>query len=213
MSRNRLRRRWSPRAVRLAVLATLCGIAASLLVARQERELTFLRAAIGDPVPVVRAARDLDRGTVLASGDLEVVGVPVAFAPPGAVPTADAVVGRALLTDLDAGEAVTATRLGTRAGPIAAQVPAGFRAFTIPVAIPDGALRPGDRVDVLGAFGGPRPWSDVVASALEVLAILEPAPGDPSGRPSLVLLVTGTTAERLAYASAFADLSVAIAGA
>lgn len=213
MPRVRLRRRWSPRAVRLALLAIGCGTVASLLVARQERELAFLRAAIGDPVPVVRAAHELARGTVLASGDLEVVDVPVAFAPPGAARTTDAVVGRALLTDLDVGEAVTATRIGTRAGPIAAQVPAGFRAFAIAVAIPDGVLRPGDRVDVLGAFGGPRPWSDVVASALEVLAILEPATGDPSGRPSLVLLVTGTTAERLAYASAFADLSVAIAGA
>lgn len=210
--RVRLRRRWSRRTVRFAILAIACGALASLLVARQERELAFLRAATGDPVPVVRAARALTRGTVLASGDLEVIAVPVAFAPPGAAASADAVVGRALLTDLDAGEAVTATRIGTRAGPIAAQVPAGFRAFTIPVAIPDGALRPGDRVDVLGAFGGPRPWSDVVASALEVLAILEPAPGDPSGRPSLVLLVSGTTAERLAYASAFADLTVAIAG-
>lgn len=146
------------------------------------------------------------------SGDVEIIAVPVAFAPPGAARTVEAVVGRALLTDLEAGEAVTATRLGTRAGPIAAQVPPGLRAFPIPVAIPDGALRPGDRVDVLGAFGGPRPWSDVVATGLEVLAILEPAPGDPSGRPSLVLLVSGTTAERLAYANAFADLSVAIAG-
>lgn len=172
----------------------------------------FLRAATGDPVPVVRAVRALDRGTVLATGDLEVVEVPAAFAAPDAPRTIEEVVGRTLLTDLDAGEAVTATRIGTRAGPIAAQVPAGLRAFAIPVAVPDGALRPGDRVDVLGAFGGPRPWSDIVATALEVLAVLEPAPGDPSGRPSLVLLVSGTTAERLAYASAFADLSVAIVG-
>jgi Flp pilus assembly protein CpaB len=210
--RVRLRRRWSARTVRFAVLALACGAIASLLVARQEHELVYLRSATGEPVPVVRAARALTRGTVLASGDLEITAIPIAFAPPGAVATVDAVVGRTLLTDLDVGEAVTATRLGTRAGPIAAQVPAGFRAFTIPVAVPDGALRPGDRVDVLGAFGGPRPWSDVVATALEVLAILEPAPGDPSGRTSLVLLVSGTTAERLAYASAFADLTVAIAG-
>lgn len=210
--RVRLRRRLPPRAVRFGALALACGAIASLLVLRQERELTALRAATGEPVPVVRAARDLARGTVLAAGDLTVALVPVAFAPPGAAADAEEVVGRVVLTDLDAGEAVTATRLGTRAGPIAAQVPAGFRAFAIPVAVPDGALRSGDRVDVIGAFGGPRPWSDVVATGLEVLAVLDAAPGDPSGRPSLVLLVTGTTAERLAYASAFADLSVAIVG-
>lgn len=210
--RVRLRRRWPPRSVRFAVLALVCGVAAAALVARQERELTFLRAVAGERVPVVRAARALDRGTVLAASDLEVVDVPGAFAPPGAATNAEAVVGRTLLTDLEPGEAVTATRIGTRAGPIASQVPPGFRAVAIPVAIPEGSLRPGDRVDVLGAFGGPRPWSDVVATGLEVLAILDAAPGGTSDRPSLVLLVSGSTAERLAYANAFADLSVAIAG-
>lgn len=194
------------------LIAFGCGLVAASLVARQERELTMLRAATGEPVSVVSAARPLIRGTVLAASDLTVASVPTAFAPPGAAPGVDELVGRTLLTDLAIGEAVTETRVGTEAGPIAAQVPAGFRAFSISVAVPEGALRSGDRVDVLGAFGGPRPWSDVVASGLEVLAILEPAPGDPSGSPSLVLLVSGTTAERLAYASAFADLSVAIVG-
>lgn len=194
------------------LLAVACGVVASTLVARQERELSLLRAATGEPVSVVAAARPLVRGTVLAASDLTLASVPTAFAPPGAAHATDEVVGRTLLTDLAVGEAVTETRVGTEAGPIASQVPAGFRAFAISVAVADGSLRPGDRVDVLGAFGGPRPWSDVVASGLEVLAILEPAPGEPSGRPSLVLLVSGTAAERLAYASAFADLSVAIVG-
>lgn len=194
------------------LLAVGCGVVASSLVARQERELTMLRASTGAPVAVVSAARPLVRGTVLAPSDLTITSVPTAFAPPGAAHDTDEMVGRTLLTDLAVGEAVTETRVGTEAGPIASQVPDGFRAFSISVAVPEGSLRSGDRVDVIGAFGGPRPWSDVVASGLEVLAILDPAPGDPSGRPSLVLLVSGTTAERLAYASAFADLSVAIVG-
>ncbi|MFM8945005.1 MAG: SAF domain-containing protein, partial [Actinomycetota bacterium] len=45
--------------------------------------------------------------------------MPRAFAPPGAASTTDEVLGHALVTDLAAGEAVTATRVGTRAGPIA----------------------------------------------------------------------------------------------
>ncbi|MFM7719362.1 MAG: Flp pilus assembly protein CpaB [Actinomycetota bacterium] len=209
----RLRRRPSRRSLRLLAIALACGALAFHLLASERRELASLRAATGEPVPVVRAARALDRGKVLAESDLAVATVPTAFAPPGAAGTTAEVVGRALVSDLAEGEVVTATRIGTRAGPIAAQVPPGLRAFAIAVPVPDGALRPGDRVDVLGAFGGPHPWSDTVASGLEVLAVLDPPAGDLGADPSLVLLVSDATAERLAYASAFADLTVSIVGA
>ena len=209
----RLRRRPPRGSVRLFSVALLCGALAFHLLAGERRELAALRAATGAPVSVVLAARDLGRGTVLAEGDLAVASVPTAFAPPGAARATDEVVGRALLSDLAAGEAVTATRIGVRAGPIASQVPPGLRAFAIAVPVPEGSLRPGDRVDVLGAYGGPHPWSDTVAADLEVLAVLPPPEGDIGAEPSLVLLVSDATAERLAYARAFADLTVSIVGA
>jgi Flp pilus assembly protein CpaB len=83
--------------------------------------------------------------------------------------------------------------------------------------MPEGSVRAGDRVDVIATFGGQRPYADTVASALEVLSVLDAegrttALGTDAG-PSLVLLVTPDAAERLAYAKAFADLTVTIASA
>jgi hypothetical protein len=72
-------------------------------------------------------------------------------------------------------------------------------------------------VDVLATFGGPRPYTDTVASGLEVLSVLDADEGTfaagGSGGPSLVLLVGPEVAEELAYAAAFADLAVAVAPA
>jgi Flp pilus assembly protein CpaB len=78
-------------------------------------------------------------------------------------------------------------------------------------------VRPGDRVDVLATYGGERPHTETVASGLEVLRVMSPATSGAVGGgaevPSLVLLVSPLDAERLAYAKAFADLTVSIAPA
>jgi hypothetical protein len=100
---------------------------------------------------------------------------------------------------------------------VAALVPEGLRAFPIRPGPTAGAVRAGDRVDVLATFGGPRPYTDTVASGLEVLTVLRPDEGTiaaaGSSGPSLVLLVSPPVAEELAYAAAFADLAVAVAPA
>ena len=210
-------RRWSPRSKVLLVLAVACGLGAFALVRGYEARLAALRPVAGAPVPVVVAAQPLARGAVLSEEVLRLASVPSAFAPPGAVRSVADAVGRTLVSDLAVGEAVTRTRVGTTGGPVATQVPSGLRAFVVPSGMPAGSVRAGDRVDVLATFGGPRPYSDTVASALEVLSVLEveqdgfAASGSGAG-PSLVLLVTPDAAERLAYAKAFAELTVTIAG-
>jgi Flp pilus assembly protein CpaB len=94
-------------------------------------------------------------------------------------------------------------------------VPSGLRAFVVPAGVPAGVVRTGDRVDVLATYGGPHPYTDTVGSALEVLTVVEEPAGafEASGStgPSLVLLVSPETAERLAHATAFAQLSIAVA--
>ena len=100
---------------------------------------------------------------------------------------------------------------------MAALVPSGLRAFVVPAGVPAGVVRAGDRVDVLATFGGPHPYTDTVGTGLEVLSVVEDGGGaveaGGSAGPSLVLLVSPETAERLAHASAFAQLSITVAPA
>lgn len=210
-------RRWSPRSKVYLVLALACGVGAFALVRGYAARLEALRPVVGVPVPVVVAAQPLERGAVLTEEMLGIEQVPSSFAPPGALRSVQAAVGRTLVSDLGEGEAVTPTRVGTSGGPVAAQVPSGLRAFTVPSGMPEGSVRPGDRVDVLATFGGQRPYTDTVATGLEILSVLGTgntafgASGQDGG-PTLVLLVTPDAAERLAYAKAFAELTVTIAG-
>jgi Flp pilus assembly protein CpaB len=170
---------------------------------------------------------DVERGTVLSSGMLELSSYPSRFAPPGALHDVDTAVGRTLLAGLATGEPLTRTRLSAaRAGPVASLVPAGMRGFTIASSLPSGSVRPGDHVDVLATFAGGQPHTETVATGVEILTVLSglsgpssSALGDPGGlgqsdaeEATLVLLVRPDQVEELAYARAFADLSLAVEG-
>lgn len=195
------------------MLSVIAGVAAFLVVRGYAARLEALRPAVGEPVPVVVAARALPRGTVLTPDDVRAQELPSAYAPPGTIVSVDQAEGRTLVSDMAEGEVVTRTRLDVAGGAMASLVPAGLRAFPIRAGVPAGALRPGDRVDVLATFGGPRPYTDTVAAGLEVLAILDEgqdAFATGGEGPSLVLLVSPETAERLAYAVAFGRLSVSV---
>ena len=206
-------RRWPARSKAFAVLAVAAGAGSFALVRGYAAELEALRP--GDPTSVVVSAVALERGTVLTEDALRVEKVPNAYAPPGAFGSIGGAAGRTLVADLAEGEAVTRTRVGGEGGPVAAQLESGLRAFVVRAGIPAGVLRPGDLVDVIATFGGPRPYSDTVGSGLEVLSIVADdggtfEAGGASG-PSLVLLVTPDVAERLAHAAAFGEISVSVA--
>ncbi len=198
-----------------AVLAIVAGAGSFTLVRGYAAELEALRPSTGDPTAVVVAAQPLERGTVLVEDALRLDRVPSAYAPPGALTAIDDAVGRTLVSDLAEGEAVTRTRVGGAGGPVASQVTSGLRAFVVTAGVPAGVLRPGDLVDVIATFGGPRPYTDTVGSGLEILSIVEDGggtfeAGGASG-PSLVLLVSPDVAERLAHAAAFGQISVSVA--
>ena len=102
---------------------------------------------------------------------------------------------------------MTATRLALAGtGPVAAQVPPGLRAFVLPVGPPAGTVRPGDRVDVVATYGanGGRPYTDTVATALEVIDVVDggaPAVAGSSAAssgPPIVVLSDPLTVEGLA---------------
>lgn len=208
-------RRWSLRSKALGLLAIAAGVGSFMIVRGYAAELDALRPELGDRVGVVVAERALVRGAVLATDDLRVQRIPSAFAPPGAFRAVGSVAGRTLGSDIATGEAVTRTRVAGVGGPVASLVASGLRAFVVASGLPSGVLEPGDRVDVIATFGGPRPYTDTVGTGLEVLAIVEDDgatidPGGVSG-PSLVLLVSQETAEQLARATAFGKITVTIA--
>lgn len=217
-----LRRRWPVASKILMVFAVLLGSLAFVLVRGYQDRVEALRPAVGPMVPVVLAAADLARGSVLTETMLETSSMPQSFVPPGAVASPAAAAGRVLTADIAAGEVLTSSRLSVpEAGPIAALVPEGLRAMVITAPLPTNALRPGDHVDVYATYGGGRPHTELAASALEVLRIIEGSSGDggiavttsSADGITLVLLVDEAAAERLAYARSFAQLSVAILGA
>ncbi|HET7234961.1 MAG TPA: Flp pilus assembly protein CpaB [Actinomycetota bacterium] len=208
-------RRWSPRSKLLLVLAVVAGAGSFSLVRGYAADLEALRPT-GGPVAVVVASRSLERGRVLEEADLALEEIPPAYAPPGAVASISEAVGLTLVGDLSEGEAITETRVGRTGGPVAAAVPSGLRAFVVQTVLPAGVVRPGDRVDVLATFGGPRPYTDTVGADIEVLSVLDAAEDFAAGGadgPSLVLLVSPDAAERLAHATAFGQISVTIAPA
>lgn len=210
-----LLRRWSLTSKAFAVVALAAGAGSFTLVRGYAAEVEALRPATGDRVPVVVADRALERGSPLAAGDVRVVVMPSAFAPPGALQRPGDVAGRTLSSDLAEGEAVTATRLGGAGGPVASLVESGLRAFVVASGVPAGVLEPGDLVDVIATFGGARPYTDTVGTGLEVLSILEDdastfEAGGATG-VSLVLLVSAEAAEQLAHATAFGRVTVTVA--
>lgn len=208
-------RRWSLRSKMLAILAVAAGAGSFTIVRGYAAEVEALRPGSGDIVSVVVADRDLARGSAIDQDAVRLERVPSAYAPSGAFREVEDAVGRTLTSDLAEGEAVTRTRLGGAGGPVASLVASGLRAFVVASGLPSGVLEPGDRVDVIATFGGPRPYTDTVGAGLEVLSIVEDDAGSfeaggPSGA-SLVLLVSPETAEQLAHATAFGQVTVAIA--
>jgi Flp pilus assembly protein CpaB len=212
------RRRWPTSAKLLLLTGVASGALAFVAIRGYAANLEATRPDVGPLVPVVMAARDLERGTTLDASMLEAGEIPAAFAPPGAMGTLEDADRRVLTASVAAGEVLTASRVGgPSTGPVAALVPPGLRAVVVPAGLPTGIVRAGDRVDLLATFGGGRPYTQTVVTAVEVLRVLAPTDAvagvTASGGAQLVLLVGPEDAERIAYATTFAQLQVAIVAA
>jgi pilus assembly protein CpaB len=203
------------------------AICAALLIRSYAAGITRASAGGGPPVPVVVAARAVDRGAALRAEDLTVAEWPQALAPPGGFHQISQPTGRIALTALAPGEAVTETRLArVRAGPVASLVPQGLRALAVPTTLPPGTVVAGDHVDVLATYQGELPRSETVVTGVEVLLVLgagqtaasssdvgldAAAAGLGGGSTTLILLVPAAEQGRLASARAAASLEVTIA--
>jgi Flp pilus assembly protein CpaB len=211
------RRRLPTTAIVLFGSAALCAVAAIGLLRGYAKRLESIRPDLGPPVAIVVAATDLVRGATLSESMLAEHDVPRSLAPPGSAAGVGALVGRVLASDLTAGEAVTETRLaGARAGPVAVLVPDGSVGMVVSSGLPAGAVTPGDRITLFATFGGRSPHTETVATGVEVVRILAGAetgaiPGvEGGGGDPLGVVVDAVAAERIAYAEAFATVSVAV---
>ena len=118
----------------------------------------------GSTVAVLVAARDLAPGVPLGADDVRVVAVPPSLVPAGAIGAGDVagdLAGRSLVSAARSGEPLTDARL-TSADPGVSSV-----AVRLADAGVVGLLRPGSRVDVVGAE------SEVLASDASVVAVHE----------------------------------------
>lgn len=218
------RRRWPLASKILIGIAVLLGALAFVVVRGYQDRVEAAHPTVGPEVAVVIAANDLTRGTVLSEAMLQQSSLPQAFVPPGVIRDLASLGGRVLTADIEAGEVITRSRLSEPAvGPIAALVPDGLRAVTIPGGVPQGTLKAGDRVEIYATYGGGQPHTELVASGIEVLRVLTGSTDQSGGiggtttssgdaGVTLVLLVDADAASRLAYARAFGQLQVAILG-
>ncbi len=185
-------------ALRWSAVALAAGLAAAQAV-RLGADAEAARAAWGDPVEVVVAARDLDAGDVVQAADVRTERWPSAVVPGGAVD--EAPLGRVLSADVVAGEALVGARLAPDglSGP-AALVPDGWRAVAVPSSAGFGApvppLRLGDRVDVLAP--------DLVAAGAVVVAVDDEV---------VTIAVSADDAPAVAEAMAVAVVVLALRGA
>ncbi len=206
-------RRVRPRSSRILLVLSIALAALATVGLRGHLARLEARAGVdGGSGSVVVARSDLERGTTVGPSMVGVRSIPGRYRPPGALTEPGQALGRVLATDVLAGEALTEARLAPPGGPVAALVPEGFRAFPLPAAFPSGSLAPGDRVDVQATYAAGQPYTETLATAAEVLQVLDGGTsGDFEPGTTVVLLVGPETAERLAHAAAFAEISVAVA--
>ena len=195
-----LRRRPRLRRALGIALAALVAVAVTTTVQRAEAT----RAAWGRSRAVVVATRDLPPGHVLEAGDTEVVDLPEAAVPDGAVGRVEA--GRVVRSGAFEGEVLLRRRLAGDGvvGP-AALLPEGTRAVAVPVE-PGSAppLAVGQHVDVVGIVavdGVPEPA--LLATAAPVLAVAERA---------VTVAVAPDRVPMLAAALAAGTVTLALAG-
>lgn len=141
-----------------------------------------------DPRMAVVAARDLGPGVVLSAGDVALLERPAGTLPDGAATELGAVVGATLAGPSRRGEVLTDARvLGSRL----AGLTAGPDGRVVPLRLADPAIadliRPGDRVDVLGAPEGDADARPRMVATDAVVVLVSPKPA--AGGDQRVVLV------------------------
>ena len=207
----------------ILALAIIFGLAAGYSALRyvSARPSTVTASPRGETVLVVLAARDLPLGTILADTDLRVVEWPTGAVPLGFAGSKEELVGRSLLTNVQANEAVLSGKLADSGQiGIIPLIPTGMRALSIAVdqvAGVAGFVTPQTTVDVILIMtppGSQDAVSKVILQNVQALAageeIRETEDGRPVTVPVVTVLVSPSDAEKLALAENQGDLRLAL---
>jgi pilus assembly protein CpaB len=186
----------------VAIAAT--GIFYGLFVGRLRDEST---KAVGRPILV--AARNLDRGTILKDTDLKTATWAAKELPEGALSAPEQAAGKTLYAQVQANEPLTISKLATKDSAGGLKIPSGMRVLSVKVFDSAGVLallRSGHRVDVqvFAHRNGQEPEVRTFQQNLEVFSVDNAEPGNRGGMPVVSLLATPAEADRLALADSAA---------
>ena len=192
------------RAALLIGLALVLGALAASDVARRE---AALRAQVGPTVDVLVARRPLVAGRKVQAGDLAVRRVPERFAPGGAVPVPELIVGERLAVPVPAGAPVGDHLLASALAGSRPAMRRGERAAEVVARGSPRQIAPGGHVDVV-VTRERRPGSagdaQLALEDVEVLAVRALPDGDGGPQVAATLRVTVRQAVYLAAAGTFA---------
>ncbi|HEY2014949.1 MAG TPA: Flp pilus assembly protein CpaB [Bryobacteraceae bacterium] len=197
----------------ILVIALLVSAGATYVVYRLIASRASQSAAMAT-VPVIRAARTLELGTLIKDSDLT-TGPWAGPVPAGMATKKDGLIGRGVVAPIYDGEPVMDSRLAPMGagGGLAATIPPGKRAVAVKVDEIVGVAGfavPGMRVDVLVAGTAPGQGAEgrqvkTILQNIEVLSAGQNYQKDNEGKPVVVqvvnLLVTPEQAETLSLAS------------
>jgi pilus assembly protein CpaB len=160
---------------------------------------------------LIVATRNLDRGTVVVSGDLKVSTWSGAEPLKGGYTSLDQVVGKTIYEPVGENEPITQTRLASRDGSVGTGVATGMRAVSVRASDSSGVLRllrPGNRVDVqvVASVHGAEPSLRTALQNLEVLSIDAPESGGRTAAPVVTFLATPAEADQLGLADSAARI-------
>jgi pilus assembly protein CpaB len=218
----------SIRTIGAILLALLCGGAVAILVATMSGRVDTGSTVIVETDPLVVAARDIARGTMIDEKDITVVVRPRGSAHKASMMRPEDVMGRVALSQFLDGEAILEPKLLPKNGGrgLAALIPLGMRAVTIQAtrvaSNVAGFILPGNKVDVLlnlrggqndGTGGGS---TTTLLQAVDVLACgqqteaPEDSKMDPRAAGSVTLLVTPAQAALLDLGQNMGQLTLSL---
>lgn len=180
-------------------VAALALVTASVVAGAVGRARS-LSARYGPLRPVVVAARPVGQGVAVVGPDLVTKAVPASLAPDGAFASVDQVRGRTAVVPLAAGQPVLPGHLAPDGlSGVAALLPPGSRAVSVPAGSTAPPMQRGDRVDVLATL-----------EASPTLAVALDAPVVDVAEDTATVAVSPEEARAVAYALAHGSVTVAL---